>query len=63
MRVEKPPVLDGRDDDEAWRDAMILEDFRMAVEEECKEHAITEISVWEKRQREIHQPGTDPMVG
>jgi proteasome-associated ATPase len=40
-----------------------LEDLRLAVEEECKEHAITEISVWEKRQREVLRTGADPMVG
>jgi len=45
------------------KEGMTLEDFRMAVEEECKEHAITEISVWEKRQREVLRTGTDPMVG
>jgi len=39
MRVEKPPVLDGRDDDEAWRDAMILEDFRQAEPREAGDPA------------------------
>lgn len=28
IRVQQPPVLDGRDDDEAWRGAMVLDDFR-----------------------------------
>src|SRR3972149_5914096 len=45
------------------REGLTLEDARMAVEEECKEHAITEIYVWEKRQREILRTGSDPMVG
>jgi len=45
------------------REGLTLEDARMAVEEECKEHAITEIYVWEKRQREIMRTGSDPMVG
>ncbi|MFQ5907418.1 MAG: AAA family ATPase [Thermoplasmata archaeon] len=40
------------------------EDLRLAIEEECKEHAITEIYIYEKRQREVRrQNGTDPMVG
>jgi len=42
---------------------MTQQDFQMAVEEECKEHAITEISVFEKRQREVLRTGADPMVG
>ncbi|MEE8232349.1 MAG: ATP-binding protein, partial [Thermoplasmata archaeon] len=39
------------------------EDLRLAIEEECKEHAITEIYIYEKRQREMHRTGSDPMVG
>ncbi len=43
---------------------MNLEDLEKAIEEECKEHAITEMYVYEKRQREIYrQTGSDPMVG
>ncbi len=46
------------------KEGLSMEDFRLAIEEECKEHAITEIYTYEKRQREIFkQTGTDPMVG
>lgn len=39
-------------------------DLRAAIEEECKEHAITEVYIYEKRQREaFRQRGGDPMVG
>jgi proteasome-associated ATPase len=45
-------------------EGLSMDDFRLAIEEECKEHAITEIYIYEKRQREIfRQTGTDPMVG
>ncbi len=45
-------------------EGLSLEDLRLAIEEECKEHAITEIYIYEKRQKEIfRQTGTDPMVG
>ncbi len=39
------------------------EDLRLAIEEECKEHAITEIYIYEKRQREMLRTAGDPMVG
>jgi len=45
------------------REGLTLDDLQKAVEEECKEHAITEIHVYEKRQREIQRSGADPMVG
>ncbi len=45
------------------REGLSVEDFAMAVEEECKEHAITELSTYEKRQREVFRTGADPMVG
>lgn len=48
---------------ERKKEGLMLEDFSKAVEEECKEHAITEIYVYEKRQREIFRTGADPMVG
>ncbi len=45
-------------------EGLSMEDLQLAIEEECKEHAITEIYIYEKRQREIfRQTGTDPMVG
>ncbi len=45
-------------------EGLSMEDLQLAIEEECKEHAITEIYTYEKRQREIfRQTGTDPMVG
>lgn len=46
------------------KEGLSMEDLRLAIEEECKEHAITEVYIYEKRQREIFkQTGTDPMVG
>jgi len=45
------------------KDGLSLRDLEMAVEEECKEHAITEMYVYEKRQREVFRTGADPMVG
>jgi hypothetical protein len=30
MKVEQPPILDGRADDAAWRDAIVIEDFRQS---------------------------------
>jgi len=40
-----------------------LEDFDMAIAEECKEHALTEYSTFERRQKEIFKKiGSDPMV-
>ncbi len=40
-----------------------LDDLRSAIEEESREHAITDIYLYEKRQREILRSGSDPMVG
>ena len=45
------------------KEGLTLRDFEMAVDEECKEHAITEMYVFEKRQREVFRTGADPMVG
>ncbi len=45
------------------KEGLSFRDLEMAVDEECKEHAITEIGVFEKRQREILRTGADPMVG
>lgn len=46
------------------KEGLSMQDLQRAIEEECKEHAITELYVYEKRQREIfRQTGTDPMVG
>jgi proteasome-associated ATPase len=40
------------------------DDFVDAVEEECKEHAITEVQTYERRQKELRKViGSDPMVG
>lgn len=39
IRALQPPVLDGRDDDEAWRDAMVFDDFRQAEPTEAGEPA------------------------
>lgn len=45
------------------KDGLTMRDLELAVEEECKEHAITEMYVYEKRQREVFRTGADPMVG
>jgi hypothetical protein len=39
MRVEQPPVLDGRDDDAAWQSAVVLADFRQSEPTEAGEPA------------------------
>ena len=45
------------------KEGLTMDDLARAVEEECKEHAITELSTFEKRQREVFRTGVDPMVG
>jgi proteasome-associated ATPase len=50
--------------DERAKDGLTREDFKLAIEEECKEHALTEMYVIKKRQREIlKMSDEDPMVG
>lgn len=39
MRIEQAPVLDGRADDPAWRDAIVIEEFRQAEPTEAGEPA------------------------
>src|SRR6266705_307462 len=48
---------------ERKKEGLSLRDLEMAIDEECKEHAITEMYVYEKRQREVFRTGADPMVG
>ncbi len=48
---------------ERKKEGLSLKDLEMAIDEECKEHAITEMYVYEKRQREVFRTGADPMVG
>lgn len=45
------------------KEGLTAKDLEMAIEEECKEHAITEMYIYEKRQREVFRTGADPMVG
>ncbi len=45
------------------KEGIAKRDLELAIEEECKEHAITEMYVYEKRQREVFRTGADPMVG
>jgi len=45
------------------KDGLSMDDLARAADEECKEHAITELSTFEKRQREVFRTGADPMVG
>src|SRR5919198_1310237 len=44
------------------KEGLTMRDLEMAIDEECKEHAITEMYVYEKRQREVFRTGADPMV-
>ena len=49
---------------ERENEGLNLADFMHAIEEESKEHAITDAYLYEKRQREIFRSGgEDPMVG
>ena len=48
---------------ERKKEGLTLRDIEAAVDEESKEHAITEMYVYEKRQREVFRTGADPMVG
>ena len=49
---------------EREKEGLNLSDFMHAIEEESKEHAITDVYLYEKRQREIFRSGGgDPMVG
>jgi proteasome-associated ATPase len=48
---------------ERAREGLSVEDLRLAIEEETKEHALTEYSTYEQRQRELFRKiGGDPMV-
>jgi hypothetical protein len=68
-RVEQPPALDGRDNDEAWRDAMILEDFRQVEPTEAGEPAFPTSArvVYDERYLYVfvraHDPHPDSIVG
>ena len=54
----------GKPKHEVETDGLCEEDFADAVEEECREHAITEVQTFERRQRELRKAiGGDPMVG
>ena len=48
---------------ERKKEGLTQRDLELAIEEECKEHAITEMYIYEKRQREVFRTGADPMVG
>ena len=48
---------------ERKKEGLNMKDLEMAIDEEIKEHAITEMYVYEKRQREVFRTGADPMVG
>ena len=48
---------------ERTKEGISIEDLRLAIEEETKEHALTETSTYEARQRELFRKiGGDPMV-
>src|SRR5256886_1207212 len=49
--------------DDRTQEGLTMKDLDMAIDEESKEHAITEMYVYEKRQREVFRTGADPMVG
>jgi len=56
-------ILEMKKTDRA-KEGLNLNDFIQAIEEESKEHAITDAYLYEKRQREIFRSGSgDPMVG
>jgi len=69
VRVTQAPVLDGRDEDEAWRGAAILEDFRQAEPTEAGEPAFpTSVRVvYDDRYLyafvRAHDPHPDSIVG
>ncbi len=49
---------------EREKEGLNLSDFQQAIDEESREHAITDAYLYEKRQREIFRSGGgDPMVG
>ncbi len=48
---------------ERKKEGLTRRDLELAIDEECKEHAITEMYIYEKRQREVFRTGADPMVG
>jgi len=48
---------------ERKKEGLTMKDLELAIDEESKEHAITEMYVYEKRQREVFRTGADPMVG
>ncbi len=68
-RVAQAPVLDGRDDDEAWRAAMVLEDFRQVEPTEAGEPSFpTSVRVvYDERYLYVfvraHDPHPDSIVG
>lgn len=68
-RVTQSPVLDGRDDEEAWRDAERIEDFRQAEPAEAGEPAFPTSArvVYDDRFLYVfvraHDPHPDSIVG
>ena len=69
MRVTQAPVLDGRDDDAAWREAFVIDDFRQAEPEEAGEPAFPTSArvVYDHRFLYVfvraHDPHPDSIVG
>ncbi len=69
MRVEQAPVLDGRDGDAVWRDALTLDDFRQAEPAEAGEPAFPTVAkvVYDQRYLYVfvraHDPHPDSIVG
>ena len=69
MKVDQAPVLDGRDNDAAWRSATILEDFRQVEPTEAGEPAFpTSVRVvYDERHLYVfvraHDPHPDSIVG
>src|SRR5207245_3432576 len=48
---------------ERKKEGLTMKDLEMAIDEESKEHAITEMYVYEKRQREVFRTGADRRAG
>lgn len=68
-RITRAPVLDGRDDDEVWRDAVAVEDFRQSEPAEAGEPAFPTSArvVYDDRFLYVfvraHDPHPDSIVG
>ena len=69
MRITQAPVLDGRDDDAVWRDAIVIDDFRQVEPTEAGDPAFPTSArvVYDDRYLYVfvraHDPHPDSIVG